>query len=391
MKYANVDETKKKIKQMPKFNMYEFFSAACVAFLLFMFAILTITGKDREYSEDENRMLAQSPVFSLASVIDGKFMDDMEEYLSDQFVFRDSLVRTRTNIDVFLGKREINGVYIGRKHYLYEETSVYNESRVKKTTDTMNAIRARYGDIRSYVAIAPNSSEIITDYLPSNAPVQNQTEQINQVYASLEGFTCIDLYSPLKNAEHPENLYYKTDHHWTAEAVDIAYTKIAASMQLEADSFIHSNLAVTNEFQGTLASSSGIFSACDTIYVPTCPADIMYRVTYVNEGKSCTTVFDPEKLQEKSKYDVFFGGNFAQIIIETNSTSDRVLMVVKDSYANSLIPRLIPHFKTIVIVDPRYYNDNLNQIVEREQITDILWLYNANTFLNDTSISGKLS
>ena len=66
-------------------------------------------------------------------------------------------------------------------------------------------------------------------------------------------------------------------------------------------------------------------------------------------------------------------------------------MVVKDSYANSLIPRLIPHFKTIVIVDPRYYNDNLNQIVEREQITDILWLYNANTFLNDTSISGKLS
>ena len=114
-------------------------------------------------------------------------------------------------------------------------------------------------------------------------------------------------------------------------------------------------------------------------------------MSYVNEGKTCTTVFDQSKLQEKSKYDVFFGGNFAQVIIETNSSSDRVLMVIKDSYANSLIPLLIPHFKTIVVVDPRYYSDNLNQIIEREEVTDILWVYNANTFLNDTSISGKLS
>ena len=45
---TKLDETKKKITQMPKCNLYEFFSAACVAFLLFMFAILTLSGKDRE-------------------------------------------------------------------------------------------------------------------------------------------------------------------------------------------------------------------------------------------------------------------------------------------------------------------------------------------------------
>ena len=117
----------------------------------------------------------------------------------------------------------------------------------------------------------------------------------------------------------------------------------------------------------------------------------MYRVTYVDEGKTCNTVFDQTKLLEKSKYDVFFGGNYSQILIETNSQSDRVLMVVKDSYANSLIPLLIPHFKTIIVVDPRYYNDNVQGIIEREEVTDILWLYNVNTFLNDTSISGKFN
>lgn len=391
MKKTNIYENENKNVMKPNHNLYEFISAAAVIFLLFMASLLTFAGKDREYSENENRTLASKPVFSFTSITDGKFMDDTDAYLSDQFVFRDALVKTRTNIDVFLGKREINGVYIGKKHYLFEEPSVYNETRVRKTINTMNGISVKYGEIRSYVAIAPNSTEIITDYLPANAPVQNQTEQIGKVYSLLNGYTCIDICTPLKNAENPEDLYYKTDHHWTADAVDIAYRRICESMQLDANAYQYNKLAVTNEFQGTLASSSGIFSASDTIYVPTCPSDIMYRVSYVNEGKTCTTVFDQSKLQEKSKYDVFFGGNFAQVIIETNSSSDRVLMVIKDSYANSLIPLLIPHFKTIVVVDPRYYSDNLNQIIEREEVTDILWVYNANTFLNDTSISGKLS
>lgn len=370
---------------------YEFIPAAAVTLMLIILSILTLALKDREYSENENRNLSQMPVISLSSLADGKFMEDMEKYLSDQFVFRDVLVSTRTDIDVFLGKREINGVYIGKKHYLFEKPSEYDENRVKKTTDTMNRISAQYGDIRNYFALAPNSSEILSGYMPSNAPSQNQLEQTGKVYSELNGFTCIDLFTPLKNAEDPEILYYKTDHHWTSAAVDIAYKKIAADMGLDPEAYRYENLAVTNSFQGTLASSSGIFSAKDTISVPTCPQDIMYRVTYVDEGKTCNTVFDQTKLLEKSKYDVFFGGNFSQIIIETNSQSDRVLMVVKDSYANSLIPLLIPHFKTIVVVDPRYYNDNVQGIIEREEVTDILWLYNVNTFLNDTSISGKFN
>ena len=87
---------------------------------------------------------------------------------------------------------------------------------------------------------------------------------------------------------------------------------------------------------------------------------------------------------------VFFGGNFAEVRIDTGADSDRVLLVLKDSYANCVIPMMTPFFKTIVLVDPRYYNDNLPDTIAKEGVTDLLWFYNVNTFLNDTSIGDKL-
>ena len=385
----NIKRTKKSSKQ--DYFVYECLSALIVTVILFIVSLLSLVGKDREYSENENRYLTTKPQFSWSSLMDGKFMDDAEAYLSDQFLFRDKLVSLRTDIDVFFGKREINDVYIGKKHFLFEKPSVYNEARVKKTTDAMNNLKAKNQGINTFIAIAPNSTEILGDYLPSNAPVPNQTEQINKIYQSLSGYTPIDLCGPLKKAQDPQDLYYRTDHHWTCKAVDIAYLEIAKGMGLDPAAYQYQNLPVTDSFQGTLASSAGIFSAKDTISVPTCPSDVMYRVTYVDENRVTTTVFDPQKLNAKSKYEVFFGGNYSQVVIESSSSSDKVLMVVKDSYANSLIPLLIPHYKKIIIVDPRYYNDNIQNVIDTEGVTDMLWLYNANTFLNDTSIAAKLS
>ena len=380
-------------KKSPKkdYFVYECLSALIVTVILFAVSFLSLIGKDREYSENENRYLTTKPQFSWSSLMDGKFMDDAEAYLSDQFLLRDKLVSLRTNIDVFFGKRDINDVYIGKKHFLFEKPAELNEARLKKTTDAMNNLRANNQRINTYIAIAPNSTEIVKDYLPSNAPVTNQTEQINKIYQSLSGYTPIDLCGPLKKAQDPQELYYKTDHHWTSKAVDIAYAEIARGMGLDPAAYPYQNLPVTGSFQGTLSSSAGIFSAKDTISIPTSPSDVMYRVTYVEEERVTTSVFDQQKLNTKSKYEVFFGGNYPEVVIESSAPNEKVLMVVKDSYANSLIPLLIPHYKKIIVIDPRYYNGNIQDIIDTESVTDMLWLYNANTFLNDTSIAGKFS
>lgn len=370
-------------------KLHVFLAAVLVTVIIFVFSLLTVTGKDRDYSENENRYLAGKPQFSASSVANGKYMKDTESYLSDQFFGRDAFVKTRTKVDIFVGKKEINDVYIGKRHYLFEKPAAYEETRVGETIASMNSLTEDNPTVRSFIAIAPDASEVLSDYMPRNAPTQNQTEQIATVYSQLPDVTGIDLCTPLTAAEDRPSLYYRTDHHWTSSAAHIAFDQIAAAMELDTSAYSYTDMPVTNNFQGTLASSSGVFSARDTIYVTVPDPEVKTVVTYVNEKEKTASMFASDKLTEKSKYDVFFGGNFAQINIENSVGSSRILLVIKDSYANCVVPMLTPYFKTIIMVDPRYYTDDVRSLIEKEGVTDILWLYNANTFLNDASIAER--
>ena len=97
-------------------------------------------------------------------------------------------------------------------------------------------------------------------------------------------------------------------------------------------------------------------------------------------------------LRFSSKYALFFNGNHPVIRIETPlENNQKVLLVLKDSYANCLVPFLAPHYRTIIMVDPRYYYDDLEELITVEKVSEILYLYNANTFLSDTSLELTLA
>ena len=50
------------------------------------------------------------------------------------------------------------------------------------------------------------------------------------------------------------------------------------------------------------------------------------------------------------------------------------------------LPFLTAHYGEINVVDLRYYYDDLDKLIENREITDVLFLYNANTFNSDDSI-----
>ena len=380
-------EHQKKQKQDKNDGLYTLIAAFLITAIIFAFSLFTLTGKVKPYSENENRYLAGRPHLSAASVSDGKYMKDMESYLSDQFAGRSVLIKTRTAIDILMGKKESNGVYIGKNHFLFEKPTAYDEKTVGKTIEAINTFTDKHKKINSYMAIAPDASDILSDLMPKNAPNENQKEQIKTVYNKMsKSLKTVDIYTTLENSNEKQSLYYRTDHHWTTKAAEIAFKQIAANMKIDTSKVNHKTYAVTNDFQGTLASSSGLFNAKDNIYITVPVTDITYFVTYVQENKKSSSVFDTKKLNQKNKYEVFFGGNFAKVKIDTTLNSKRVLMIVKDSYANCLVPMLTPYYKTIIMIDPRYYTDKIEKTVKDEGVTDVLWLYNANTFLADTSI-----
>ena len=96
-------------------------------------------------------------------------------------------------------------------------------------------------------------------------------------------------------------------------------------------------------------------------------------------------------LEQKDQYTVFFGGNHALVEINTTAENGRNLLIFKDSYANSFVQFLLPYYERIVLVDPRYYYEDVGSLIKSEAITDVLFLYNENTFVDDNSLAGVLA
>ena len=106
---------------------------------------------------------------------------------------------------------------------------------------------------------------------------------------------------------------------------------------------------------------------------------VEYTVLNVDSGEKTATFYDISYLETRDKYAMFLGGNHAELKIQTTSQSEKNLLVMKDSYANCFIPFLVQNYRTIIVVDPRYYLGDIDQLISDEGITDILFLYNAET------------
>ncbi|MCM1364472.1 MAG: DHHW family protein [Faecalibacterium sp.] len=356
--------------------------------------IVTFLLPDKQMSESENRMLAQKPEINPAALADGSFMNKFEKYLSDQFPFRDYVISAKTTIDRAIGKKEENGVYIGSDIRLFEKQTAYDDKHVKSITDSINKFTKDYPQLKKGFILSPNSSCTLSQYLPGGVTEPDQKEQLKKIQSQLKdsNFSWIDCASLFEKAENREELFYRTDHHWTTRAAYTAFTSLMKAWKINTDKTKFNFYSVSDSFQGTLASSSGVRNITDEIEicVPDGSKD-SYVVSYESSGRKTATMFESEKLNQKNQYEVFLGGNYDKVIISTNAVTTNTLLIIKDSYANCMLPMFTPFFAKIVVIDPRYLSDNLSGIMKEYQFTHMVFIYNMNTFIGDTSISDVLA
>lgn len=358
---------------------------------LFLVLIVNLLLPDKEQSEEENRVLETLPAPSMTSVLNGDFMEQWESYMSDQFAGRNLWRSLKVGLDRLGGSRMENGVYIGRDGQLLEDIAVPDNELFTANINAVKSFANTYSDIPTTVMLIPDAACILSDSLPAFASVEDQRQMFSMVERGLgDSVNWVDAYSTL-NKHKTEKLYYKTDHHWTTQGAFYVFQEAAASLGIEGDvSDDYVSYTVTDSFNGVLASKSG--AGLDEkeqidIYVPT-EGDDDVVVNYVDEGKKRTSLYDSSKLETRDKYGVFFGGNTSVMDIRTVSTSQKRLLVVKDSFADCFIPFLTPYYREIVAVDPRYYSGTMTDIMDTYRITDILILYSGNTFMTDNNISG---
>ena len=362
--------------------------------LLFIFLLVNLAVPDRKISEEENRVLESRPALSMGTVMNGDFMEQWENYQSDQFAGRDFWRGIKVALDRLGGVRMENGVYLGRDGQLMEEIEVPDDGQSEENLSAIESFASENSDIRTTVMLVPDAACILTDSLPAFAAVEDQRQLFGMAQQRLgDSVNWIDAVSILNN-HTSEKLYYKTDHHWTTQAAFYVFRDAAAQLGIEGEAgenFV--SYTVSDSFNGALAAKSGVgLSERETIdiYAPT-QGDDDVVVSYVDEGRKATSLYDSLKLETRDQYSVFLGGNASVIDIKTVSSSQKRLLVLKDSFANCFIPFLAPYYREIVVVDPRYCSGTMEDIMDTYRITDALVLYSGNTFFTDNHLSGVLT
>lgn len=361
-------------------------TAVLLCILLLSAGLLFLPKK--EYSEQENRYLEQFPELTLETIKDGSFMQDFETYVCDHFPLRDAFMTVRTWYERLTGKNQINGIYLCKDGYFIEEYKAPENTERIISTFTRLEQNIERADVA--FLLAPTAVTIYSDKLPANAKNASQTDEIARIYKTLTSDT-IDVTEALLAGKENQQLYYRLDHHWTTYGAYVAYTeycKAKGFTPLPMGEFTPT--VVSDKFQGTIYSKlNDLFAGTDTITV-FAQEESHLMVRYLDTQETTDTLYAPAYLETKDKYSYFLN-NIHPMVEITNEATDRdaVLVLIKDSYANCIVPFLANHYRKIYVVDTRYYKSSVSAFINNnEEVTDVLVLYNMNTIDADLGIGG---
>lgn len=360
----------------------------CVGILSLSIWLLLSPKKD--FSENENRYLTKFPVLSAKSMLDGTYTESLSDWLADHFPQRDFFVGLKSQTEILSGRKEINHIYVSKEDYLIEQYA--QPQNTQRIIDTLTRFyeKVSQAEVNINLMLVPTAVTIHRDLLPQNAPASNQLETAQSIYTAT-GIPKIDCTEFLFTGVSEGQLYYRTDHHWTTLGAYYGYLAFCAAKNLQPVSLTSlQKQTVTEDFAGTLYSKVNDYNhKKDSITVYNNPEDHL-TVTYTDTGEMSDSLYNFDYLTEKDKYSFFLNNIHSLIEIENQtSSSEDVLMLIKDSYANSIVPFLAHHYRKIYVFDTRYYKDGPSSFLsEHKEINDILLLYNMNTLDTDSGIRG---
>ena len=318
---------------------------------------------DRAFSENENRYLQLTPKLSWDTVMSGDFMEDMEEYTSDQIVFRDLWTATRSLLQRAEGKEDISGTYLGAEGRYFAKVTEdsFNRAGLEKNAGYIREFFAASGK-SCRALIVPSPAGVLRDMLPENAPYYDEAGAFERLDATLGG-SLLDVRETLADVEDP---YYHTDHHWTTMGAQAAYRRWAevTGHTVREDALV----CATEEFRGTLYSKVLL---PDSVYDSVYYAPGITAENVVCDGKD-GTLYDGDALARKDKYELFLGGNYGQCVITTGTENGKHLLLVKDSFANAFVPFLLGDYETVTMIDLRYFRGSMAELAAESD--DILVL-----------------
>ena len=324
----------------------------CLVFSALMlsavFCVGWLTTKGAVFSPEENRVLSEPPTVSAASLLNGELFSELGGFCADHVPFRLSLIRLRTACELVLGKGQSNDVLFLSKGRLvhrgeYQSLDLLNENLLR-----LASLKESVGAVCITV---PRSVDLYTPF---------RSESAAEVYSAVvDSLGSYPAYGLLSGELEQDRLYYKTDHHLDRDGAYALYRYVASELgtvPYGKDDFEWQR--ATDSFLGSAYSDGGAVSFCaDSIDLPRYKGDGEYTVQCL-DGCGQQELYSLSALETKDKYSVFLGGNHGVLTVRLEGGNRPHILLVKDSFANAVVPMLLRHFD-ITVYDPRYTNGKL--------------------------------
>lgn len=342
------------------------------------FMIVNIISPDNKISYSERRNLAKFPTFSFKKLYTGDLFIDFEKYSLDQFVYRDDFRGLKTFVKLnILAQKDNNGLYIVDENINKIEYPL-NEKSVINAANKFNEINDKYlQNMNVKYAIIPDKNFFLAsdnEYL--SIDYNKLTELMDE---NLFDTNYINLYETLSI-----NDYYRTDIHWSQDKLIESAAKILKEYQHNINT---SDIEYTKKelypFYGSYYGQAALKMQPDTLVYLTNEA-LENSIAFDHYYKTYSNIYEPEKFSGIDPYDVFLSGQKPLITIEnTDSISDKGLILFRDSFGSSIAPLLLAGYSKITLIDLRLVSTNaLSEFIDFSNYHDALFLYSTQTINN---------
>lgn len=365
--------------------------------MLFSGTIAATVCPDKEYSVMENRELAQRPCLSKENVLRGKFQSEYETYLNEQFPMRDKCIDVSVLIQASLGKKDINGVYLGKEGYLLEknEKKDFDTEQVKENVKTLasflNDMTEEYGKEHVSCMMIPSKTLALSNMLPAFANIPEYKDVLVSLQNQLSHPNCLLDMTKILQQHQNEYIYYRTDHHWTTLGAYYAYQAWAEQTGQATPHPLNNyeRETVFSDFYGTTYNKVHIQVPKDEVQLFHNPAEKNIHVNMDDGDFEADSFYFPKEASKGfNRYQVFLSKNTFKIEITTQAKTGKTLLLIKDSFANCFVPFLAEDYERIVMIDYRYGKVSIGNILsEYEDISDILVLFNTEKFMQNTKLN----
>ena len=333
-------------------------------------ALFAWFGPKQETSTAERRQLAQMPSITAEAIFDGSFMQDFEKYSLDQFPLRDTFRSLKAVMHYYgLGQQDNNGIYIAEDH-VAEIAYPLDTDSVDHAIKQFNLVYDLYlRDSTVYATVVPDKGYYLAE--KNGYPSMDYEELFSRVEAGMPWATYVDITGDLSLED-----YYYTDTHWKQEnllgVAELLADKLGVTVETE-----YTPKALEKPFYGVYTGQAALPLKPDTLTV--LESDLLRDCRVYNyTTDSYGGVYDMTRMEAYDLYEVYLSGAQSLLRIENpNASTDRELVVFRDSYGSSLIPLLVKDYAAVTLVDIRYI---IPQMIGRYvdfADKDVLFMYSS--------------